>query len=116
MATANAENNQRIEELEKELSEAKKEFAEVVKNLNSLLSDKGEELKGDAKRMYKKARKRAGEFVDNLEDEGEQAWDQARDYMQGGCKHMNSAVRENPMAAIGIAAGLGFLFGFLTRR
>ena len=40
----------------------------------------------------------------------------AQDKAMETAQEAEEAIRRNPLAAVGIAAGLGFLFGVLTRR
>ena len=46
----------------------------------------------------------------------EEAVRAAREHLEGAGRHLDSQVRENPWAAVGIAAGIGLIVGILMAR
>ena len=95
---------------------------------------KGEELAGKAQAFAQTAREKAGEAAETARDLGREYADVARDeakrlYQEGeraaaemaGAAEgyyddLSEMVRRNPVQALGIAAGVGFLVGLLIAR
>jgi ElaB/YqjD/DUF883 family membrane-anchored ribosome-binding protein len=47
---------------------------------------------------------------------GEHQLDHAKSAASGAASELENSVRRNPLSAVAIAAGIGFLYGVLTRR
>lgn len=93
-----------------------------------------DELKGQLAELAKTARRRGADLADDLEDRGEAAMDGLRrrgrryyraaadqaDHLRsrasGYIDDADTAVREHPATAMGIAVGLGFLLGLVLAR
>lgn len=93
-----------------------------------------EELKGQLADLAKTARRRGADLADDLQDQGEAAMDglrrrgrryyraaadqadQLRSRAAGYVDDADTAVREHPATAMGIAVGLGFLLGLVLAR
>ena len=58
----------------------------------------------------------AGEYLKGASDRASELASQASEYYQQGQKAALDAVKQQPLAAIGIAALIGFLFGLLIAR
>lgn len=51
-----------------------------------------------------------------MADSAQQVATQARDSVRDGAANVSARVHENPLAAVAIAGGIGFLLGMLFRR
>jgi ElaB/YqjD/DUF883 family membrane-anchored ribosome-binding protein len=69
------------------------------------LADQIEAIRADLQNLTSTVTRIANKQLGNAQDRAMEAAYEAEE-----------AVRRNPLAAIGIAVGLGFLFGVLTRR
>ena len=65
---------------------------------------------------YGTARRAATEGVEQLRVQGEAAFDSLRGSAKDIEAQMLASVREKPVTALAIAAGVGFLFALLARR
>ena len=97
---------------------------EAVKNdisaLADQISDVIEAFKGDArkqaKRTYKQARANAESMMSDVRQHGSDAMDAAQDYASTLEESLEDAISQRPLAAVGLAVGLGFLTGVTWRR
>jgi len=97
---------------------------EAVKNdisaLADQISDVIEAFKGDArkqaKRTYKQARSNAESMMADVRQHGSDAMDAAQDYASTLEESLEDAITQRPLAAVGLAVGLGFLIGVTWRR
>jgi ElaB/YqjD/DUF883 family membrane-anchored ribosome-binding protein len=88
--------------------QASSEFNKHIKDVGKTVENAGggaEDLAGQASGYLKDASARASEFAS-----------QASDYYQQGQKAAVEAVKQQPLAALGVAALIGFLFGLLIAR
>jgi ElaB/YqjD/DUF883 family membrane-anchored ribosome-binding protein len=92
-------------ELEEQVEALKAEIAALTKSLGSLGSGKLDEYRAGIDRL-------AAEAV----DASLKAVDYARSEATSLEQSFERQVREHPLQAIGIAAGIGFLFALMTRR
>lgn len=58
----------------------------------------------------------ASEFAANVSDMAGRHFDRAQDVAADAYDRAHSAARSNPLAAVAIALGVGFLFGALATR
>lgn len=80
----------------------------IMDELRAAFADAEELLRataGDAGPRVQEARERAEESLRN-----------ARAHLEGAGRELDAKVRENPWAAIGIAAGVGLVLGVLLSR
>jgi ElaB/YqjD/DUF883 family membrane-anchored ribosome-binding protein len=54
--------------------------------------------------------------ISAMADSAQHAATQARDSVRDGAANVSARVHENPLAAVAIAGGVGFLLGMLFRR
>lgn len=87
------------------INASKDHIRQAADDLRTAAQQKVEELRGKAEGYYDEARGRAEDYCD-------QARDRARTLQEDG----ESYVRENPLRAIGIAVGAGFVLGLMFRR
>jgi ElaB/YqjD/DUF883 family membrane-anchored ribosome-binding protein len=87
---------------------ASSEFNKHIKDVGKTVENAGgpsENLAGQASGYLKDASERASEFASH-----------AGEYYQQGQRAAVDAVKSQPLAALGIAALVGFLFGLLIAR
>jgi ElaB/YqjD/DUF883 family membrane-anchored ribosome-binding protein len=97
---------------------------DAVKNdisaLADQISDVIEAFKGDArkqaKRSYKQARANVDSMMSDASKRGSEALDAAQDYAGSLEESLEDAITQRPLAAVGLAVGLGFLIGVTWRR
>ena len=58
------------------------------------------------------ARQLASDGMESVKDTATEYWDQGRAKAEEVSENIQDRVREQPLAAVLIAAGVGFLFGF----
>jgi ElaB/YqjD/DUF883 family membrane-anchored ribosome-binding protein len=89
-----------------DVNEARSEFDRHIKDVGKTVENAGgADAGGQAAEYLKGASERASEFAS-----------QAGEYYQQGQKAAVDAVRQQPLAALGVAALIGFLFGLLIAR
>jgi ElaB/YqjD/DUF883 family membrane-anchored ribosome-binding protein len=105
--SAKAENGGRAtaQDLEADVQQLKEDIAKLAKQLAAT----GEHSYGAARRV-------AVEGADRLRAEGEAALENLRSNAKDIEQQLMSSVREKPVTALAIAAGIGFLFALMTRR
>ena len=110
-----AEDN-RIAELEKELQQFRKDFADISANLKEIAGEKTDELQGRARRAYRRASNRAQELWDDVASTGQDVYERAGEQYDQASDAIAKQVRHHPLQTLAVVAGVGFLVGFLTRR
>lgn len=93
------------EELSKQIEQLRSDVAEISKTLGELGRGQVTALRSRAEQGAAELRARGRETADELATRARDAEHQAEDY-----------IRDNPLQALAIAAGLGLLVGWLTRR
>lgn len=93
------------EDMAARIAELKSEIASLSKTLSSLGGQKVDDYRDAAERM-------AADAV----SASLRAFDTARTEALSLEEGFEQRVRDNPLKAIGIAAGIGFLFALMTRR
>ena len=91
-----------------DVNEARSEFDRHIKDVGKTVENAGggvDDLASQASGYLKDASERASEFAS-----------QAGEYYQQGQKAAVEAVKQQPLAALGVAALIGFLFGLLIAR
>lgn len=86
------------EELEAQINALRKDFAKLIDSLGAA---------GEAK---------ASAFTDKARDQAKNAYATAESEVRRADQEISGFVRERPYAALGIAAGIGFLAALLARR
>ncbi|MGV1014836.1 MAG: DUF883 family protein [Methyloceanibacter sp.] len=69
------------------------------------LADQVDAIRADLQNLTSTVKKIAGKRLDQAQDKALEAAQDAE-----------TAIKQNPLTAVAIAAGLGFLFGVFTRR
>ncbi len=104
------------ERLQKDLDAVKNDISALADQISDVL----EAFKGDAgkqaKRSYKQARAKVDEVMSDASKHGSEALDAAQDYANTLEESLEDAITQRPLAAVGLAIGLGFLIGVTWRR
>ena len=92
-------------ELQAQIAALKSDIAALTSTIADYGKAKGKSAAASAKATMEDARAKGGEQLAVFQDEAVKAY-----------RSVETSARENPAAAVGIAAGIGFLFGLLTTR
>lgn len=105
--TLKSENGTRAtaQDLEADIQQLKDDIAKLAK-----------QLAATGEHSYGAARRAATEGADRLRVEGEAALETIRANAKDIEQHVMTSVREKPLTALAIAAGVGFLFALMARR
>lgn len=106
----------RIEKLEKDLEAFRKDFGEISHTLRKIAEDKSNELGNRARGTYQRLSNHAQDLWENAQDYGKDYYDRARDSLDDTLYQTKEKVRNNPLQAVAIVAGVSFIIGFLTSR
>ena len=70
----------------------------------------------DAEELLRATADQAGPKVQEVRERAEESLRAAREHLKGAGTELDSKVRANPWAAVGIAAGVGLVVGILLSR
>ena len=70
----------------------------------------------DAEELLRATADQAGPKVQEVRQRAEESLRNAREHLQGAGRQLDAQVRDNPWAAVGIAAAIGLLAGILLSR
>ena len=70
----------------------------------------------DAEELLRATADQAGPKVQEVRARAEESLRNAREHLQGAGRQLDSQVRDNPWAAVGVAAAIGLLAGILLSR
>ena len=70
----------------------------------------------DAEELLRATADQAGPRVQEVRERAEETLRAAREHLKGAGAELDSQVRANPWAAVGIAAGVGLVLGLLLSR
>src|SRR5690606_23776667 len=87
------------------VEEARRRGAEALGAAKQGAADMAANVRDEAERLYRKGERRVSHFADQASSEAEVYYDE-----------VSEMVRRQPAAALGIAAGIGFLVGILIAR
>tara|TARA_Y100000052_G_scaffold27562_1_gene36417 strand:+ start:59799 stop:60275 length:477 start_codon:yes stop_codon:yes gene_type:complete len=96
-------------------SDEKKEVKEIDSDVEALKSD-FESLKGNVNSLMASVSRLAGKQAEKSADKGKALADDAVDTLESTRDSIQSQIRSKPLAAVGIAAGVGALIAIATRR
>ncbi|EKS34098.1 MAG: ElaB/YqjD/DUF883 family membrane-anchored ribosome-binding protein [Afipia broomeae] len=104
------------ERLQKDVDAVKNDISALADQISDVL----EAFKGDArkqaKRAYKQARSEVDSVMSDVGKRGSEALDAAQEYAGTLEESLEDAITQRPLAAVGLAVGLGFLIGVTWRR
>jgi len=100
----------------KDSEQAAEDLAADIELLKADIAKLARQLQETGEHSYGAARRAAGEGVDQLRAQGEVALESLRSSANDLERQITDTVREKPVTALAIAAGVGFLFALLARR
>jgi ElaB/YqjD/DUF883 family membrane-anchored ribosome-binding protein len=80
------------------------------------LMDELRNVINDAEELLRATADQAGPKVQEVRARAEESLRAAREHLSGAGRQLDSQVRENPWAAVGIAVGVGLIAGILLSR
>ena len=108
--------NATYERLQKDVAAVKNDISALADQISDVI----EAFKGDARkqarRSYKQARANVDSMMSDVSKRSSEALDAAQDYAGTLEESLEDAIVQRPLAAVGLAVGLGFLIGVTWRR
>lgn len=104
------------ERLEKDLSAVKNDISALAEQLSDALNAFTGTARKQARQGYKQARANVDSVVSDVSERGNAALDAAQSAATSLEETLEEAIHERPLAAMGLAIGLGFLIGVTWRR
>jgi ElaB/YqjD/DUF883 family membrane-anchored ribosome-binding protein len=101
----NGQNSATQKDIEAQLQQLREDIASLARSVAAVGNEKASEVRGKARRAAHDA---ADASMHMVEAAREQAMSLERD--------LERQIRTNPIQAVAIAAGVGFLFALMTRR
>lgn len=97
-----------------EIAGIRDDLGDIMSRVSRVTSAAGGELQNGVSSLAD-ARQRLSGAAHDAYGQGRDWFGAAEDEFRQGVKHARSTVRENPLAGIAIAAGIGFVLGLSTR-
>jgi ElaB/YqjD/DUF883 family membrane-anchored ribosome-binding protein len=104
------------ERLEKDLATVKDDISALTTQITDALNALSSAATKQARQGYKQARASADTVLSDVSERGSAAIGAAQDAARSAEESLEDAIRQRPIAAIGLAVGLGFLIGVTWRR
>jgi ElaB/YqjD/DUF883 family membrane-anchored ribosome-binding protein len=114
--TRNMMDKATYELLEKDVANVKDDIGALAEQITDALNTFAGTASKQARRGYKQARANVDSVVDDLSERGGAMMDAAQDAAVSVEETLENAITERPLAAVGLALGLGFLIGVTWRR
>lgn len=105
-----------IDRLEKDVSAVKGDISALARQITDVMNSLAGTARREAHRGYRQARATAEDAVSDLSERGSAMMDAAQDAARTIEETLEDAIAERPLAAMGIALGIGFLIGVTWRR
>lgn len=102
--------------LQKDMDAVKNDISALTDQISDALNAFSGQAQKQAKRSYKQARSNVDSAVSDFSKYGNEALDAAQDYANTLEESLEDAITQRPLAAVGLAVGLGFLIGVTWRR
>lgn len=106
----------RVEKLEKDIENFRKDFAEIGKTLRQIAESKGNEAASRAQYAYRRFSNQAQDLISDASEQGQAYYARAREHFDNTVDHATDRVRENPLQSVAVVAGVSFIVGFLLSR
>ena len=102
--------------LQKDMNAVKNDISALSDQINDVINQFSGEARKQARRTYKTARDNVDSALSDFSKYGNEALDAAHDYANSLEESLEDAIVQKPLAAVGLALGLGFLIGVTWRR
>jgi ElaB/YqjD/DUF883 family membrane-anchored ribosome-binding protein len=102
--------------LEKDVTAVKSDIAALTDQITDALNTFAGATKKQARRGYKQARASVDSALDDVTARGGDMLDAAQNAAVSVEETLEDAIAQRPIAAVGLALGLGFLIGVTWRR
>ncbi len=102
--------------LEKDVEAVKNDISALADQISEALNSLAGTARKEARRGYKQARSTADSLMTDVSKQGNAAFEAAQDAASTLEETLEDAIHQRPIAAIGLAVGLGFLIGVTWRR
>jgi ElaB/YqjD/DUF883 family membrane-anchored ribosome-binding protein len=104
------------ERLQKDVDAVKNDISALADQISDVIDAFKGDARKQAKRTYKQARDNVDSMMSDAGKRGSEALDAAQDYAGSLEESLEDAITQRPLAAVGLAVGLGFLIGVTWRR
>lgn len=104
------------ERLQKDVDAVKDDISKLAEQLSDALDAFTATARKQTRRSYKKARSNLDSMMSDAADKGNAALAAAQDAAVTMEETVEDAIVQRPLAAMGLAVGLGFLIGVTWRR
>jgi ElaB/YqjD/DUF883 family membrane-anchored ribosome-binding protein len=108
--------NPNYDRLEKDVTAVKNDIAALTEQITEALNSFAGTAKMQARRGYKQARANVDAALDDASERGGAVMDAAQDAATSIEETLEDVITQRPIAAVGLALGLGFLIGATWRR
>ena len=108
--------NATVERLEKDVTAVKNDISALTGQVADALKTFTNIAGKQARRGYKQARANAEGAIGDLSGRGSAVMEAAQDTATSIEETLEDAIAQRPLAAVGLAVGLGFLIGVTWRR
>lgn len=105
-----------FERLQKDVEAVKNDINALTDQITDALNTFTGQAQKQARRTYKQARSNVNAAMDEASERGSEALEAAQDYAATIEESLEDAIIQRPLAAVGVALGLGFLIGVTWRR
>lgn len=112
--TATASNN--IETIKKDLQKLRSDFLHLGKQVESMASDSGADVKKEVKARIDNFAANVDELISNTGDRGREALSAVGEAGENALNSVEEQVRERPLMALAMALGVGFILSSTMRR
>lgn len=102
--------------LQKDVDTVRNDISALADQLTDAINSLTGEARKQARRTYKTARSNVDSAVDDVSKYGNEAFEAAQEYASTLEESLEDAITQRPLAAVGLAVGLGFLIGVTWRR
>ena len=102
--------------LEKDVDAVKNDLTTLSEQIAEALNTLAGSAQKEARRTYKKARSNVDSVMSDVSRQSDAAFSAARDAAETLEETIEDAIHERPLAAVGLAIGLGLLIGITWRR
>ncbi len=105
-----------FDRLQKDMDAVKNDISALTDQITDVINNFTGEAQKQARRGYRNARANVDSAVSDFSKYGNEALEAAQDYASTLEESLEDAIVQKPIAAVGLAIGLGFLIGVTWRR